>query len=46
MKETQKKRLRKRYKKFQNKYNEGDLDKDTKEEINLVLLNGSNDGNI
>ena len=26
--------------------NEGDLDKDTKEEINLVLLNGSNDGNI
>lgn len=37
---------RKRYKKFQNKYNEGDLDKDTKEEINLVLLNGSNDGNI
>ena len=37
---------RKRYKKFQNKYNDGDLDKDTKEEINLVLLNGSNDGNI
>ena len=34
--ETQKKR----YEKFQDKYGNGDLEKDTKENINLVFLNG------
>jgi hypothetical protein len=31
---------KKRYEKFQDKYGNGDLAKDTKEEINLVFLNG------
>ena len=34
---------KKRYKKFKDKYDEGDLEKETKEEINLDLLNSSND---
>ena len=34
--ETQKKR----YEKFQDKYGDGDLEKNTKEEINLIFLNG------
>ena len=34
---------KKRYKKFKDKYDEGDLEKETKDEINLVLLNSSND---
>jgi hypothetical protein len=31
---------KKRYEKFQDKYGDGDLEKDTKENINLVFLNG------
>ena len=31
---------KKRYKNFQDKYGSGDLEKDTKEEINLIFLNG------
>ena len=34
---------KKRYKKFKDKYDEGDLEKETKDEINLVLLNSNND---
>ena len=34
-----------RYEKFQDKYGNGDLEKDTKEEINLVFLNGKNGEN-
>lgn len=36
---------KKRYEKFQDKYGNGDLEKDTKEEINLVFLNGKNGEN-
>ena len=35
---------KKRYKKFKDKYDDGNLDKETKEEINLILLN--NDPNL
>ena len=38
---------KKRYEKFQDKYGNGDLEKDTKEEINLIFLNakkGENSG--
>ena len=31
---------KKRYEKFQDKYGNGDLEKDTKDEINLIFLNG------
>ena len=37
---------KKRYENFQDKYGNGDLEKDTKDEINLIFLNGKKGENL